>query len=127
VKQKRMAKTKPVPGVIRDDGLPEDDSLAENDERIGLHPLDRFRAFQALRDGGMREEDIAARHFVTPAIVKQRLRLASVCSHVRDELVHSLETKKVRQRSEKMRDAYLLSRKPSGISRASARRPTRKW
>ena len=27
---------------------------------------------------GMSEEDIAARHFVTPAIVKQRLRLASV-------------------------------------------------
>jgi len=26
----------------------------------------------------MSEEDIAARHFVSPAIVKQRLRLASV-------------------------------------------------
>ena len=78
VKQKRMAKTQPVPCVVRDDGIAEDDSLAENDERIGLHPLDQFRAFQALRDGGMSEEDIAARHFVTPAIVKQRLRLASV-------------------------------------------------
>jgi ParB family chromosome partitioning protein len=32
-----------------------------------------------LRDGGMSEEEIAARHFVTPTIVKQRLRLASVC------------------------------------------------
>jgi ParB family chromosome partitioning protein len=52
--------------------------LAENDERIGLHPLDQFRAFQVLHDGGMSEEDIAARHFVTPAIVKQCLRLASV-------------------------------------------------
>jgi ParB family chromosome partitioning protein len=78
VKQKRMAKTQPVPCVVRDDGIAEDDSLAENDERIGLHPLDQFRAFQALRDGGMSEGDIAARHFVTPAIVKQRLRLASV-------------------------------------------------
>ena len=37
-----------------------------------------FRAFQTLRDLGMSEEDIAARHFVNPAIVKQRLRLASV-------------------------------------------------
>jgi ParB family transcriptional regulator, chromosome partitioning protein len=43
----------------------------------GLHPLDQFRAFQTLRDGGLTEEDIAARHFVTTAIVKQRLRLAS--------------------------------------------------
>ena len=78
VKQKRMAKTQPVPCVVRDGGIAEDDSLAENDERVGLHPLDQFRAFQSLRDGGMSEEEIAARHFVTPAIVKQRLRLASV-------------------------------------------------
>jgi ParB family chromosome partitioning protein len=78
VKQKRMTKTQPVPCVIRDSGIAEDDSLAENDERVGLHPLDQFRAFKLLRDGGMSEEDIAARHFVSPAIVKQRLRLASV-------------------------------------------------
>jgi len=78
VKQKRMAKTQPVPCVIRDGGIAEDDSLAENDERVGLHPLDQFLAFQSLRDGGMSEEEIAARHFVTLAIVKQRLRLASV-------------------------------------------------
>ena len=78
VKQKRMARTQPVPCVVRDGGIAEDDSLAENDERVGLHPLDQFRAFKLLHDGGMREEDIAARHFVSPAIVKQRLRLASV-------------------------------------------------
>jgi len=78
VKQKRMAKTQPVPCVVREGGIAEDDSLAENDERVGLHPLDQFRAFQTLRDAGLSEEDIAARHFVTPAIVKQRLRLASV-------------------------------------------------
>jgi ParB family chromosome partitioning protein len=78
VKQKRMAKTQPVPCVVREGGIAEDDSVAENDERVGLHPLDQFRAFQTLRNLGMSEEDIAARHFVTPAIVKQRLRLASV-------------------------------------------------
>ncbi|EKS38626.1 MAG: ParB/RepB/Spo0J family partition protein [Afipia sp.] len=78
VKQKRMTKTQLVPCVIRDDGLAEDDSLAENDERVGLHPLDQFRTFKLLRDGGMSEDDIAARHFVSSAIVKQRLRLASV-------------------------------------------------
>ena len=78
VKQKRMAKTEPVPCVVREGGIAEDDSLAENDERVGLHPLDQFRAFKTLSDAGLSEEDIAARHFVTPAIVKQRLRLASV-------------------------------------------------
>lgn len=78
VKQKRLAKTQPVPCVVREGGIAEDDSIAENDERVGLHPLDQFRAFQTLRNLGMSEEDIAARHFVAPAIVKQRLRLAAV-------------------------------------------------
>lgn len=78
VKQKRMSKTQAVPCVVREGGIAADDSVAENDERVGLHPLDQFRAFQLLRDLGMSEEDIAARHFVNPAIVKQRLRLASV-------------------------------------------------
>jgi ParB/RepB/Spo0J family partition protein len=78
VKQKRMAKAQPVPCVLRAGGIAEDDSLAENDERVGLHPLDQFRAFKTLSDAGLSEEDIAARHFVSPAIVRQRLRLASV-------------------------------------------------
>lgn len=78
VQQKRMSKTQAVPCVVREGGIAEDDSVAENDERVGLHPLDQFRAFQTLRDLGMSEEDIAARHFVKPSIVKQRLRLASV-------------------------------------------------
>jgi len=78
VKQKRMTKTQAVPCIVREGGIAEDDSLAENDERVGLHPLDQFRAFKTLSDAGLSEEDIAARHFVTVAIVKQRLRLASV-------------------------------------------------
>ena len=48
VKQKRMAKTQPVPCVISDGGIAEDDSLAENDERVGLYPLDQFRAFKSV-------------------------------------------------------------------------------
>jgi ParB family chromosome partitioning protein len=84
VKQKRMAKTQAVPCVVREGGIAEDDSLAENDERVGLHPLDQFRAFQTLSGTGMSEEDIAARHFVAPAVVKQRLRLASVSPKLHD-------------------------------------------
>ncbi|MFG1404155.1 ParB/RepB/Spo0J family partition protein [Xanthobacter sediminis] len=81
VKQKRLAKTAPVPCVVRDpatDILGEDDSLAENIQRAPLHPLDQFRAFQALREKGRSEEDIAAAFFVGVNVVKQRLRLASV-------------------------------------------------
>ncbi len=81
VKQKRLAKTAPVPCVVRDPGtdiLGEDDSLAENIQRAPLHPLDQFRAFQALREKGRSEEDIAAAFFVAVNVVKQRLRLASV-------------------------------------------------
>ncbi len=81
VKQKRLAKTAPIPCIVRDSGseiLAEDDSLAENMQRVALHPLDQFRAFQALREKGQGEESIAAAFFVTPQIVKQRLRLASV-------------------------------------------------
>lgn len=84
VKQKRMSKTQAVPCVVREGGIAADDSVAENDERVGLHPLDQFRAFQTLRDLGLSEEDIAARHFVNSAIVKQRLRLASVSPKLHD-------------------------------------------
>ena len=78
VKQKRLAKDAPIPCVIRTEGIAEEDSLAENVQRAPLHPLDQFRAFQAMREKGMGEEAIAAAFFVTPAVVRQRLRLASV-------------------------------------------------
>ena len=84
VKQKRMAKTQPVPCVVRDGGIPEEDSLAENVQRVALHPLDQFRAFQALRDAGLGEEEIAARFFVAPGVVKQRLKLAAVSPKLLD-------------------------------------------
>ncbi|NOW44749.1 ParB/RepB/Spo0J family partition protein [Novosphingobium sp. SG751A] len=41
VKQKRLAKTAPVPCIVRDSGIAEEDSLAENVQRAPLHPLDR--------------------------------------------------------------------------------------
>ena len=81
VKQKRLAKTAPVPCVLSEaqTGIVIDElSLAENIERAPLHPLDQFRAFQAMRDKGMTEDAIAAAFFVDAKVVKQRLRLASV-------------------------------------------------
>ncbi len=78
VKQKRLAKTAPVPCIVRDSGIAEEDSLAENVQRAPLHPLDQFRAFLALREKGQSEEEIAATFFVSVNVVKQRLKLASV-------------------------------------------------
>lgn len=78
VKTKRMAKSQPVPCVVREAGIAEEDSLAENVMRVALHPLDQFRAFSTLIELGLCEEDIAARFFVSLSTVRQRLRLASV-------------------------------------------------
>lgn len=84
VKQKRLAPDAAIPCVIRTEGLAEEDSLAENIQRAPLHPLDQFRAFQTLREKGKSEEEIAAAFFVTPAIVKQRLKLAAVAPALLD-------------------------------------------
>jgi ParB family chromosome partitioning protein len=84
VKQKRLARTAPIPCVVRTEGLAEEDSLAENVQRAPLHPLDQFRAFRDLREKGMSEEEIAAAFFVSVQVVKQRLKLASVSPRLLD-------------------------------------------
>ena len=84
MKQKRLSRTTPIPCIVRTEGLAEEDSLAENVQRAPLHPLDQFRAFLAMREKGMTEEDIAAALFVSAQVVKQRLKLASVSSKLLD-------------------------------------------
>ena len=82
VKKKRLARATPIPCIVRTDGLPEEDSLAENVQRAPLHPLDQFRAFLALREKGKSEEEIAAAFFVSVNVVHQRLRLAGVSENL---------------------------------------------
>ena len=77
VTQKRLDAEAPIPCIIKTGSIAEDDSLAENSDREALHPLDQFRAFQLLRERGLSEEEIAAAYAVTPAVVRQRLRLAA--------------------------------------------------
>jgi ParB/RepB/Spo0J family partition protein len=84
VKQKRLARTAPIPCVVRTEGLAEEDSLAENVQRAPLHPLDQFRAFLSLREKGMSEEEIAAAFFVSVHVVKQRLKLAAASPKLLD-------------------------------------------
>ncbi len=92
VKQKRLARNAPIPCVIRLDGTAEEDSLAENIQRAPLHPLDQFRAFLTLREKGQSEEEIAAAFFVSVAVVKQRLRLASVSPALLDVYAEDVMT-----------------------------------
>src|SRR5260370_12356773 len=82
VKQKRMSKTQPVPCVVREGGLAEEDSLAENVQRVAPHPLAQFRALEALQEQGLGEEASAARLFRNPSVVKQQLRLAAVSDNI---------------------------------------------
>ena len=85
VKQKRLAKTAPVPCIVKSatsDVSAEEDSLAENMQRQALHPLDQFRGFKKLLDQGLDEEEIAARFFVPVNIVKQRLRLTTISENL---------------------------------------------
>ena len=84
VRQKRLAKTAAIACVVREGGIAEEDSLAENIQRAPLHPLDQFRAFQALREKGQSEEEIAAAFFVSTAEVRQRLRLAAASPKLLD-------------------------------------------
>ncbi|MGO4831199.1 ParB/RepB/Spo0J family partition protein, partial [Rhizobiaceae sp. 2RAB30] len=42
-----------------------DDSLAENVHRLALHPLDQFRAFKRMVEGGMSTEEVATAYFTT--------------------------------------------------------------
>ena len=62
VKQKRMSKTAGGPLRRSRRGHRRRGFARGERQRVGLHPLDQFRAFQTLRELGMSEEDIAARH-----------------------------------------------------------------
>jgi ParB family chromosome partitioning protein len=84
IKKKRLAKTAPIPCVIRTGGIAEEDSLAENVQRAPLHPLDQFRAFLALREKGQSEDEIATAFFISVQVVRQRLRLAAVVPSLLD-------------------------------------------
>ena len=85
VKTGQLPKDAPIPCLV----LNEDDdaaeiSLAENAMRSAMHPDDQFEAFRALiEDKGSSVEDVAARFGVTPAVVRQRLKLANVSPKLR--------------------------------------------
>ena len=79
VKRKEIKKTEPIRCIVDTANDPHEISLDENVTRENMHPADQFEAFKKLtEERGLGDEDIAARFGVTPHVVRQRLRLATV-------------------------------------------------
>jgi ParB family chromosome partitioning protein len=78
VKQGKLDKAAEIPCHILTDEDAGEISLAENIMRMPMHPADQFDAFKAMIDQGKGIEDVAARFGTSAAIVRQRLKLASV-------------------------------------------------
>jgi ParB family chromosome partitioning protein len=81
----KLAKDAPVSCLVLGEGNdPAEISLAENVVRTSMHPDDQFEAFRGLiEDKNASPEDVAARFGVTPAVVRQRLKLANVSPKLR--------------------------------------------
>lgn len=78
-KRKEITKAEPIRCLVETEANAFEISLAENAIRSPMHPADQFEAFFELHtQHGMSAEDIGARFGVTPAVVKQRLKLAVV-------------------------------------------------
>jgi len=75
-----------VPVNVReeDDKNARDTSLMTNIIRAGMHPVDEFEAFAALRDDGMQEAEIAVRYGLKEKEVRQRLALGRISPVIRE-------------------------------------------
>jgi len=78
-KRRQLKKTDLIRCILDTEHDAQEISLAENVIRTAMHPADEYEAFAALHnDKGMAAEDIGARFGVTPAVVRQRLKLGAV-------------------------------------------------
>jgi ParB family chromosome partitioning protein len=84
MKQGDLPRDTPIPCVVlASNDNPTEISLAENAIRQDMHPDDQCTAFAALIEQGLSIEDVGARFGVTPKVVQQRLKLASVSPKLR--------------------------------------------
>ena len=83
-KQKALGKKAEIGCNVLDGEDPGEISLAENTIRLPMHPADQFEAFRALAATGKGPEEIAGRFGTSPAIVRQRLKLATVSPRLLD-------------------------------------------
>ncbi len=78
-KRRKIRKSDEITCTLRHNGSATEVSLAENFYQCPMHPADQFEAFQRLNvTEGLGAADIAARFGITPAVVRQRLKLAAV-------------------------------------------------
>ncbi len=77
--RKAFAKNAPVPCIVQETSDPTEISLAENFHQLPMHPADQYKAFAKLHaEQGQSVDDIAARFGLTPAVVRQRMKLGAV-------------------------------------------------
>ncbi|MDX2277864.1 MAG: ParB/RepB/Spo0J family partition protein [Hyphomonadaceae bacterium] len=83
LKQGRIAKDYPVPCKIITEAEASEVSLAENCQRLSMHPLDDADGFQILVDQGADADAISKRLGVSVRHVEQRLALAALSPKVK--------------------------------------------
>lgn len=83
-KQGKITGSYPVPCRVVDEFAAEAVSLAENQLREQMHPLDQLNAFVARVEAGEEVAEVASRFGVTEAFVRQRIKLASVAPSLLD-------------------------------------------
>ena len=77
-KRKVIAGDFPVPCTVIPADIAEETSLAENVQRVAMHPLDEVEAFGRLAASGLLEDAIAARFGTGVRHVRQRLALSAL-------------------------------------------------
>ncbi|NKB55100.1 MAG: hypothetical protein GKS00_02085 [Alphaproteobacteria bacterium] len=73
----KLPKTYKAPCVVRTDD-PKEMSVAENVQRVAMHPADEFEAFAQMIDAGQSVADVAQRFGYTEVHIRQRLKLGKV-------------------------------------------------
>ena len=73
-----VAKTEEVARHVMNGEDASEISLTENIVRLPMHPADQYETFKALADQGKGPQEIAGRFRCSPAVVKQRLKLANL-------------------------------------------------
>lgn len=74
----------PVRVVLTGEGSDTEISLAENVQRVGMHPVDEITAYRELVEQGAEVENIAARFGQSVVTVRQRLKLAGLSPRILD-------------------------------------------
>jgi ParB family chromosome partitioning protein len=84
-KARTIARTEDIACHVMETDDAAEISLAENIIRLPMHPADQYEAFKTLADQGKGPQEIGGRFGCSPAVVKQRLKLATVSPSLIEE------------------------------------------